>query len=78
MHRCGSQAGGCDNDDHDDHEDVDDVDDDDHFHDHNDNNKDDDDNDDDDIATCHLPIGDSPQEWVVMKAQFVKPEEEKS
>ena len=30
------------------------------------------------ISTCHFPIGFSPQECVVMKAQFVKPEEEKS
>ena len=30
------------------------------------------------INTCHLPMGDSPHECVVMKAQFVKPEEEKS
>ena len=30
------------------------------------------------IDTCHFPIGDSPQEWVVMKGQFVNPEEEKS
>ena len=43
-----------------------------------DDSDDDNDYDDDTGQTCHLPIGDSPQEWVVMKAQLVNPDEEKS
>ena len=43
-----------------------------------DDSDDDNDYDDDTGQTCHLPMGDSPQEWVVMKAQLVNPDEEKS